>query len=194
MIVSRFKMKDLTPCCQGDIRRLAVHLSTGLAVLLSITGSLFAQSPPNVELVFEGAFGIEGSQPRQFFNPRGITVGERGQIIVADSGNDRIQICDDQGNCTTFGSYGTAVGQFAAPSEVAVDSRDRIIVADRDNHRIQVCDQQGNCKAFGRFGTAPGEFSSPPAVAVGKQDRIIVADRGNNRIQIFQVISGVERK
>ena len=187
-------MKDLTPCSQGDIRRLAVHLSTGLAVLLSITGSLFAQSPPNVELVFEGAFGIEGSQPGQFFNPRGITVGEHGQIIVADSGNDRIQICDDQGRCTAFGRRGERLGEFTNPHGVVVDSRDRIIVADRDNHRIQVCNQQGNCKAFGRFGTAPGEFSSPAAVAVGKHDRIIVADRGNNRIQIFQLISGVEMK
>lgn len=161
------------------------HLSTGLAILLSVTGSLLAQSLPNVELVFEGAFGIEGSQPGQFFNPRGITVGERGQIIVADSGNDRIQICDDQGRCTAFGRRGERLGEFTNPHGVVVDSRGRIITLETYTARVQIFDSEGGfLGSFGGYGSRLAQFRVPGGLTVDSQDRIIIADELNNRIQI----------
>ena len=81
---------------------------------------------------------------------------------MADTENDRIQICSDTGSCSSFGSSGTAPGQFDTPTGVALDSLDRIIVADSGNDRIQAFGaDRGFMYQFGRCGTGEGEFLRP---------------------------------
>ena len=58
-------------------------------------------------------------------------------MVIADSRNGRIQICET-GSCSAIGGPGTGPGQFAMPSGVAADSAGRIMVADTENHRIQI--------------------------------------------------------
>jgi hypothetical protein len=138
----------------------------------------------------EGTFGSEGSGSDQFSSPGGAEVDSDGNIVIADTANNRVQICDQEGNCTelvgaagTFGAGqgGIAVG-FLAPEDVALDGRGHIIVADTGNHRIQVC-EGGSCTPFGGLGTAAGQFDTPRAVAVDGVGRILVADTGNDRVQ-----------
>jgi len=119
-----------------------------------------------------------------FNAPEGVAVDSQGRIIVADTGNHRIAVCNPNGACTTFGIMGKSMGQFYGPKDVAVDSQDRIIVADTNNHRIQVCNSVGNCIGFGGNGDTVGHFISPGGVGVGEKDAILVADTGNHRIQV----------
>ena len=114
-----------------------------------------------------------------------MTIDKQDRIIIADTGNHRIQICDFEENCTAFGSQGAATGQFNGPVGVDVDTLDRIWVADTGNHRIQVCDYEGNCVAFGEFGSAEGQFNEPHDVAVHSSGRVAVVDTRNDRIQLF---------
>jgi hypothetical protein len=61
-----------------------------------------------------------------------------GNVYVADSGNDRIQKFNSEGNCiTSWGSCGTGEGEFNDPNGIAVDSSGNVFVADTYNHRIQ---------------------------------------------------------
>ncbi len=40
----------------------------------------------------QGKFGDQGSAPGQFLNPQGIAVTSAGLIVIADSGNNRVQV------------------------------------------------------------------------------------------------------
>ncbi len=134
-------------------------------------------------------FGSKGSAYGELNHPCGIAVDKKsGNIIVADTGNHRIQVFDCKGNfLRAFGSKGIQTGQFGSPCGVAVDKQSgNIIVADTDNSRIQVFDSNGVfVRAFGSLGSSNGELHDPLGVAVDRKGNIIVADTENNRIQVF---------
>lgn len=65
-------------------------------------------------------------------------------LYVVDSGNNRVQVFDYDGNFKfSFGSYGTGNGQFDNPFGVATDG-DYVYVTDTGNARIQIFDAYGN--------------------------------------------------
>ncbi|HKY55057.1 MAG TPA: NHL repeat-containing protein, partial [Anaerolineales bacterium] len=73
-----------------------------------------------------------------FWGPRGIAVNAQGQVFVADTGNKRIVVFDEDGNyITAFGSAGLDPGQFDEPVGVAVGPSGTVYVADTWNQRIQ---------------------------------------------------------
>ncbi len=75
----------------------------------------------------------------QFFGPRDIAFDKKGQMLVTDTGNKRIQVFDNDGNfISQFGTEGTQPGQFNEPVGLAVDANGSIFVADTWNKRIQV--------------------------------------------------------
>lgn len=152
------------------------------------------------ELAAQQVFGMAGSSPGQFQNPRGIAVGPDGFIYVADAGNHRIQKFTADGqfvaawgrNSTLQTETGRPQG-FNEPWDVAVASDGAIYVADTWNHRVQKLDAQGNLVTawglFGQYGPrdAGGEsaFYGPRGLAVGADGRVYVADTGNKRVQVF---------
>jgi hypothetical protein len=62
--------------------------------------------------------------PGKFNDPHDITMDSRGRVIVADRGNNRIQIFDQQGNRLAVWT------QFGRPSVVFVDTEDVIYAGD----------------------------------------------------------------
>lgn len=157
---------------------------TPLLLAAFVIASLGHAGSATAQYEFESAFGTFGSAAGQFDDPRGVAVENGGQIVIAESGNDRIQVCSDQGACTAFGSFGVESGQFDRPRGIAVNNANRLYVADRGNDRIQDCSLTGVCTAFGNSGSSVGAFDSPRGVAVTADGRIVVADTDNDRIQI----------
>jgi hypothetical protein len=101
----------------------------------------FISRDPQVKI----CFGSKGTAQGQFnlkhnwIRCCGVAVDGQGNIIVADSLNDRIQVFDGSGNfLRMWGSEGTGPAQFHCPSGVAVDGQGHFVVADSWNHRIQV--------------------------------------------------------
>ena len=112
------------------------------------------------------------------------------RILVADSGNNRIQAFDDAGNfVAAFGSAGSGSGQFNSPQGLAVDRSGRVIVADSNNHRLQVLNFDGTTFSVNRIITA--NFSLPIGVAVDRLNRLVVADTGQNRIKVLDLQGNV---
>ena len=133
-------------------------------------------------------FGGEGTDPGQFCRPWGITCDQKGNIIVGDRSNHRIQVFNSNGVLkAVFGSEGTGQGQFNRPAGVAVTREGHIVVADKDNHRIQVLKIDGTFLfKFGSKGGNDGQMIYPYDVAVNQIDgRIAVTDTGNHRLLIF---------
>ena len=105
----------------------------------------------------------------------------RGEIVVADFANHRIQVLDRNGKFLfKFGSNGNGNGQLSGPSGVTVDQRNnQIVVADSSNHRIQIFDEKGTfLRVFGSKGSGDGQLSSPCSVCMDSEGRIIASEGG----------------
>lgn len=106
---------------------------------------------------------------------------ECSHILVADSGNHRIQAFDSLGTFIgEFGSPGSGPGQFNDPQGLAVDGEGRVIVVDRGNNRLQILSYDG--QSFGYVHTYTASLNAPTGVAVDAWGNIVVADTGNDRV------------
>src|SRR5689334_6452297 len=150
------------------------------------------------------AGGVEGygdgvGDKASFNSPSGIAVGPNGDLIVADTGNNRVRRVTIRGETSTIagdGGAGYADGpanraQFNGPIAVAVDAYGNIYVADSYNDRIRMITPQGDVSTVAGKGTpgyADGDrnnalFDTPSGIAVANDNSIIVADTGNDRLR-----------
>lgn len=107
-----------------------------------------------------------------------------GRILVADSGNNRVQAFNSQGDfLSEFGTYGNGDGQFDEPQGLAVDPNGRVIVVDRGNNRLVVLSFDG--QAFGYLDSFTAGFNAPTSVSVSPLGDLVVADTGNNRVVVL---------
>ena len=117
--------------------------------------------------------------------PWGVTINQRGEVIVAECGGHCVSVFSLSGKkLRNFGKCGSGQGQFVCPCGVAVDSKGNILVADSGNHRIQKFTPEG------QFLTAVGPtgkgFNCPTDTAVNAATKkVYVTDCYNHRIQIL---------
>jgi hypothetical protein len=106
------------------------------------------------------------------------------RILVADSGNHRIQAFDASGAfVTSYGALGSDPGQFNTPQGLAVDPHGQVIVADKGNNRLQVIGYDGS--AFTYVRSIGVGLNEPTGVSAYCDDRILVANTGGNTIQML---------
>ena len=142
------------------------------------------QSPSNT---FQGG---KGTGNGQFNSPTGIAVDPNGNVLVADTGNGRIEKFSATGTfLSILGTKGGGQGQFRAPNGIAVDGTGNIYVADAANHRVEKLASDGKFVAEWN-GPEPG-FYGPRRVAIGPDDSVYVVDQGHNRIAKFSPVGEV---
>jgi len=79
---------------------------------------------------FIKAWGKKGSAPGEFNEPHSIAMDARGRVFVADRGNNRIQIFDQNGK------FLDQWMQFGRPSEIFIDRSGMIYVPDNTETRF----------------------------------------------------------
>lgn len=135
-------------------------------------------------LEYVASLGFPGTVPGQFFEPRDVAVLSNGNIVVADTGNKRVQL---------FGPdyvFITEVmsGEFPFEEPLAVDvlrreSGDEILVLDSALQWIYRFDAAGNF--IDRFGGPEARLFHPRGLAVFADNTIGVADTGTSRLVLF---------
>lgn len=144
------------------------------------------------------AIGGQGDSKGEFSLPVGVTVNSKGEVIVAEAFNARIQVFDEQGAfLRAFGKRGDGPGDFQLIKSVAVDSDDNIYVTDGKSHNVKIFNQTGELLlTFGGYYAvsstgkkAPGGFAVPIGIDIDSRDRMFVVDQLNARIQVFQYLS-----
>jgi DNA-binding beta-propeller fold protein YncE len=132
--------------------------------------------------------------PGDFSKPAGVAVDGAGNVYVADTMNDRIEIFDADGQfISTFGKNGDGPGYFSRPKGVAIDSDGHIWVADGMQDRIQVFDKEAQLLiALGGHGLLPGQFQGLVGIAVDKWDRVFTTEIFPGRAQEFQYITDAQ--
>ncbi|MEM7229294.1 MAG: NHL repeat-containing protein [Planctomycetota bacterium] len=151
----------------------------------------------NDRIVVIGRFGTQisigsrGSEDGQFKRPQDVVFDTDGSILVADTGNHRVQRFSIDGeHLATFGEWGAFPGLFAEPTAIDVDDS-RIYVADALNHRVQIFEKDGEfIDLWGMHALVPregeGKIHYPDGLAVMPDgSRAIVTESFENRIQTF---------
>ena len=135
------------------------------------------------------SFGSKGSGKTQSMNPLGLDVDDAGNVYIADSGNHRIHIFDQNGRwISTFNLTRETGLNPPDPTDVAVNrAKDRCYVVDNDNHTILMFNRTGS-QFLGQWGTRGevlGKFRYPFSIAVNKEGNVAIVDLLNTRVQVF---------
>ena len=141
----------------------------------------------NHDLTLHGSFGSKGSDPGQFNKPDGISVDTKGNVVVADYNNKRIQVFDASGHFLSAITHTTPGQQLQGPVSASVGPDNCVYVLEHTFHRVSIFDCTGKyIKSFGKEGDKDGEFRNACGVAVSDEGYVYVSDTGNNRIQVFK--------
>ena len=141
----------------------------------------------NTDLTFHGSFGCKGSDPGQFDKPESITVDLKGNVLVADYCNNRIQVFDASGHFLSAITHTTPEQRIQGPSGVSVGPDSCLYAVEYGLNRVSIFDAGGKyIRSFGKREDKDGEFNDPYCVAVDGEGYVHVSDTFNNRIQIFK--------
>src|SRR5262245_46606859 len=151
-----------------------------------------------VETIAGGSEGFQDGQrtSAQFNTPSGIALTQKGEIIVADTSNNRIRRIGRDGMVSTLAGSGQrghrdgpgTSASFDGPIGVAVDRSGDVLVADTYNDCIRRIAADGSVRTVAGSGS-PGYrdgasdsamFDTPCGIAVGADGNMFVADTGNN--------------
>jgi sugar lactone lactonase YvrE len=132
--------------------------------------------------------------PGDFAMPGGMAVDQEGNLYVADTMNNRIEVFDADGKfISTYGKNGDGPGDFARPKSVALDSDGHIWVADGALNRVQVFDQEWRLLTYmGGNGNLPGQFSGLNAITIDRLNRVFTSEMYPGRVQIFRYVTESE--
>ncbi len=142
-----------------------------------------------------------------FTSPENGAFDSKGNLFVADYGNNMIRMITPNGTVSTFAgktTSGFANGQgtnasFNAPSGLVFDKQGNLYVSDELNNAIRKIDQQGNVTTFAGTGLvgfrdAQGTnaaFDRPIGLAIDTISNLLyVADSRNNAIRTVNLTNG----
>ena len=132
--------------------------------------------------------------PGDFARPSGMAVDRDGNLYVADTLNNRIEVFDGDGKfIRTFGKAGDGPGYFSRPKGVAIDSDNHIWVIDGMQDRVQVFDQESQLLiSFGGHGLLPGMFQGITGITIDQNNRVFTSEIFPGRVQQFRYVTDTE--
>ncbi len=139
----------------------------------------------------DDADGADDDGDGQFNKPLAIARDQLGKFYVVDSGNQRVQIFDDDGEFQSkFGSSDSSLDGYLGSAEgiVIQESTREILVSNIQKDSISVFDSSGN---FMFEFDGNDDFKNPTHMIIDNTDQILyVSDSGNDRIVIFELVTG----
>ena len=120
-----------------------------------------------------GQFGSRGSGEGQFNTPHGICSDERGQLLVADNDNDRVQVFTVDGTFVRSVSCGDSSGPF----DVAVDNSGKIHVTLNSSNCVAVYSSYGE-----RLSTYGDDCTSPAGITIDAEGYCYVSSESGGCI------------
>jgi len=140
----------------------------------------------DVYLNLEKAFGNYGSYPGQLDSPEGVSFTPAGDLLVADTGNKRIQWFGSQGEFIQTVPAPGSPNPLVQPRRVVMAEDGRIYIADPGAGRLFVFDDTGLRQSLRPRGA--GEFR-PTDVEVTGSGRLYVTDAAGRALYVFKVVS-----
>jgi RHS repeat-associated protein len=141
--------------------RVTATNADGSTVVASNRGVAPGYPTPIYERKLE--FGKEGTAEGDLKKPAGVASDSKGDVWVADTGNDRIEEFSSTGTfMKAYGKEGTGNVQFKEPKSIAIDKEGYIFIADAGNKRIEILNTKGE------YVTSIKTTVGPGAIALGE--------------------------
>ena len=139
------------------------------------------------------SFGISGSPTEDeqglglFFGPRSLTLVSDNRLLVADTGNHRLQLLDRQGQfLAQIGSAGAVLGFMNEPVGLATGPDGSVYLADTWNGRIQKFSPDLIAEAEWPVDAWSGQsIVNKPYIAVDSQNRVYITDPEGYRVLVL---------
>ncbi len=132
-------------------------------------------------------YGLNETGERRLKQPNGIAAHRRGDVYVADTGNNRVVHFFNPGKELKFVR---SLNEFNAPRDVALSPDQTLYIADTGNNRVAVYRDDQLVTSW----NANGDLSHPTGIAVTdasdpwsyyKDEFVIVIDQNQQRLQKF---------
>lgn len=164
--------------------------------------TVFGLNSGNSEIIYNTSlttveiFGEPGGGEGQFRDPLGIAADSRGNVFVADTGNDRVVrlLYGDDGLRFVKHFY-VPDSPLKRPSDVSMGASGKLYVADTGNDRVVSLTSTGSfVSSFAGDDSAGLSLDSPTGISVveaddpwisRRQDFVVVVDSGGRRISKF---------
>lgn len=128
-----------------NAKHLSLDSSDNVYYSSSISGPMVIKTDASGTYIREWSSWGDGDG--QLRIPQNLFVVDNGDVYIADTSNDRIQVFDGSGNYLRKwgGTTGTGDGEFNSmgPTGIAVDSSGKVYVNDTGNNRVQIFDSNG---------------------------------------------------
>lgn len=143
---------------------------------------------------FIGQFGTAGMEPGQFDEQVGIAINSKGEILVADTWNQRIQVFsyDPATNAATYLRGWDVSAWFSNTVEnkpfIAVDKNDNVYITDPEGYRVIEFNNEGAyLRSWGDYSTTIDGFGLPSGIKVDSNGSVWVSDAGNNALLRYEL-------
>ncbi len=136
------------------------------------------------------------TDPGNFSKPTNVALDKDGNLYVADTWNDRVEVFDADGTfIRTWGKNGDGPGDFARPKGIAIDADGHVWVADSMLNRLQVFTPDGHLLlGMGGFGIMPGQFEALTGLFIDKNNRVFTSEQMLGRAQMYRYVTNAEAK
>jgi DNA-binding beta-propeller fold protein YncE len=140
----------------------------------------------DIYLTLEKAFGNYGSYPGQLDSPEGVSFTGNGDLLVADTGNKRVQLFGNGGDFIKTIPAADEPNPMVQPRRAVMAGDGRIYIADPGAGRLFVFDGTGFRQSFYPRGV---EEFRPTDVEVTGAGLLYVTDAASRALYIFKVVS-----
>lgn len=161
--------------------RLAVTVVLAVAAIAVIysnrpVGTVYTQMrPSNI---------VTGPPGNELNKPTAVAVGLRGELIIADTGNKRVVVMEEDGRYSlNFGGPGSGRAELGQPVSLDVAPNGSVYVADREKQAIFVFSSEGQY-LYKIFDRQPGKFI-PLGIKVGKDGNILVFNAAEKKFRLY---------
>jgi DNA-binding beta-propeller fold protein YncE len=180
---------------QGPALAAVLFLGSAIA-LLPLPARADDVAPPQ-RLVVDLAFGAFGVEAGQFNDPAGVAVDPKGRILVADTGNHRVERFDSSGVYVgEFGGFGHDAGRFDRPTALWVDGALAVWVLDQGNARVVKYDLEGRVIGVAVDLEADDVRNAlgtvePAGLAADRGGELFVTDAAADRVLAFDPLGAI---
>jgi sugar lactone lactonase YvrE len=136
----------------------------------------------------QGKYLKHFSFPREYGFITGLTVDERGRLLLVDSVQARV--FSKTAQATAFSPITESLKAYMRfPTSIETDKRGRIYLVDRNGGKVVILGQDGDYLGrLSAMGWKEGLLNYPSQICLNDRGNIFVADTSNHRVQVFAEI------